>query len=102
VAKLFYKPVGMISSRIASRLGRSAFAALWRLVDSRQPPRAQQQRASLGKLALALALEGAVFRLAGGIVDHLSREWFARFTGRWPGEREHEPEAVDAEQAASE
>lgn len=92
MAKLFYRPVGIVSGRLAGLLGRRAFAALWRLVDRREPPRAQQRRVNVGKLALALALEGAAFRVAGGIVDHLSREWFARFTGRWPGEREPERE----------
>jgi len=92
VAKLFYRPLGMLSGRIAGVLARRTFASLWRLVDRREPPRAQQRRVGIAKLALALALEGAAFRVAGGVLDHLSREWFARFTGRWPGEREAEPE----------
>ena len=39
-----------------------------------------------GKLLAALAIDGAIFRLTKGIVDHQARSAFAGATGRWPGE----------------
>jgi hypothetical protein len=38
-----------------------------------------------GKLIAALAIEGAIFRVTKGIVDHQARSGFAGATGRWPG-----------------
>ena len=34
----------------------------------------------------ALALQGAMFRLVKGLVDHGSRAGFERLTGAWPGD----------------
>ena len=44
-----------------------------------------------GKLAVSLALEGALFRLVKGLVDNGSRRGFASLTGAWPGDREPKP-----------
>jgi hypothetical protein len=84
--KLIFRPVSIVSGLLAGLLARRTFALLWRAVDEQAPPQPEQQRASIGKLALALSLEGAVFRLVKGIVDHASRRGFAQLTGRWPGE----------------
>lgn len=43
-------------------------------------------------LVAALLLEGAIFRVARGVSDHLARVAFTRLTGRWPGE---EPRAQE-------
>src|ERR1035441_2723954 len=62
---------------------------------SSPPPGAEERRINPGKLALALALEGALFRAVKGLVDHASREGFARVTGIWPGEKEQaQPESA--------
>jgi hypothetical protein len=37
-------------------------------------------------------LEGAIFRLIRGFVDHGARHGFERVTGAWPGEEAPEPE----------
>ena len=37
------------------------------------------------KLITALLIEGAIFRLVKGLVDHQVRVAFARTTGTWPG-----------------
>ena len=44
------------------------------------------------KLVPAPLIEGALFRLVRGMVDHGSRHGFARLTGAWPGEERPEPE----------
>jgi hypothetical protein len=43
-------------------------------------------------MLIALAIEGAVFRVAKGAFDHWARSSFERFLGTWPGEEEPEPE----------
>jgi hypothetical protein len=86
VIKLMYKPVSIIAGMISGRLARRSFALVWRAVDDRQPPQPAQRSAGLGRLAVALALQGAVFSLAKGLIENLSRRGFAGFVGRWPGD----------------
>ena len=38
------------------------------------------------KLAAALAIEGALFSLIRGLVDHGARQAYLRLTGEWPGD----------------
>jgi hypothetical protein len=83
--KLLFAPFGIVSGWISGLLGRRVFDAAWGLIDKEQPPQPEHRRVRLGKLALALALDGAVFRLVRGLIDHGSRTAFARLTGRWPG-----------------
>jgi hypothetical protein len=41
---------------------------------------------SISGSALGLAIEGALFSLIKGFVDHGSRHAFTRLTGSWPGD----------------
>ena len=86
VAKVLYAPVKLVSKRVAPRLSSKLFAGVWSTIDSEQPPpRPDEPQGSVAKLALALALEGAVAAVVSGLLDHESRRKFARLTGRWPG-----------------
>jgi hypothetical protein len=88
MAKLLFRPVAIVSGLLAGILGRKTFALLWRAVDDQEPPQPANRRVGLGKLALALSLQGAVFSVVKGLVDHVSRRGFARFTGSWPGDED--------------
>ncbi len=88
--KLIFRPVSILGGVLAGLLARRSFALIWRLIDEERPPQSDQRAVSVPKLALALALEGAVFRAVKGLVDHASRRGFADFTGRWPGDEEPE------------
>lgn len=92
MSKLLFRPVAIVSGLVAGIVGRKTFALVWRAVDDKEPPQPENRRASLGKLALALSLQGAVFSVVKGLVDHASRQGFARFTGSWPGDEEAEGE----------
>lgn len=85
MSKLLFKPVGIVAGILAGLAGRKLFKGLWRVVDDAQPPKPEEQSASFGKLAVALILEGAVFRLVKGLAEHGSRQAFTRLTGSWPG-----------------
>lgn len=78
--------MGIIAGLIAGVIARRSYKLIWRRVERDEPPRPEQRLATLPKLALALALEGAVFRVAKGLVDHVARRGFAGVTGRWPGD----------------
>jgi hypothetical protein len=86
--KLLYAPVKLATKRIAPRLSKSLFERVWRAVGrGAPPPRVEDPEASVPRLGLALALEGACKAIVNGLVDHVSRQQFARLTGRWPGRR---------------
>jgi hypothetical protein len=92
VIKLIFIPFSVAAGLVSGLASKRVFNALWGVVDDEQPPRPEHRRISVAKLALALGLEGAVFRLVKGLVDHGSREGFSRLTGRWPGEEAPQPE----------
>ncbi len=88
--KIAFIPVSIIGGLIAGFIGQKAFEAIWGRVDDREPPQPEHREISLAKLAIALAIEGAIFRLVKGFFDHAARRGFARMTGEWPGEEEPE------------
>jgi hypothetical protein len=91
MVKILFMPFGVIGGLLAGLVGKKAFEGVWRLVDDQEAPEPQHRAASWAKLATALALEGAIFRLVRGVFDRGSREVFSRATGRWPGEEGPKP-----------
>jgi Protein of unknown function (DUF4235) len=86
--KAMFAPVKIVAKRIAPRLSRRLYTRLWSVIDDdAPPPRPEERQDSVAKLALALALEGALGAIVSGLLDHASRRKFARMTGRWPGKR---------------
>ncbi len=84
--KLIFAPIGIISGLLAGMIAKKAFEGLWSMIDDEEAPEPDQRDASLPKLAIALVVEGAVFRLTKGLVDRGVRRGFAGLTGAWPGE----------------
>ncbi len=90
--KLIYLPIGILSGLLAGLIAKKIFEQLWGVIEDREPPDAEHREVEYPKLAAALLLEGAIFRLVRGLVDHEARRGFQRFTGVWPGEEAPEPE----------
>jgi hypothetical protein len=90
--KLIFAPISIVLGLVAGAVGRRAFEAAWGVIDEEEPPDPQHREIAWPKLIAALAIEGAIFRLVKGLVDHGSRSSFAKLTGRWPGEEAPEPE----------
>lgn len=90
VLKILFLPLSVGGGIVAGILGKKAFELSWSLVDKEEPPEPEYRHMEIWKLVAALALEGAIFRLARGLVDHFTREFFARATGSWPGDEEPE------------
>lgn len=91
MAKLLFAPVSIGGGLVAGVIGRKLFTALWGLVDDQEAPKPEHRDVPRGKLLAALAIEGALFTLVRGLVDHGSRLAFTRLTGSWPGEAQPEP-----------
>jgi Protein of unknown function (DUF4235) len=84
--KLLFLPFSIVSGLIAGFLSKKVFDGVWQLVDDEEAPEAEYKEISIAKLALALALEGAIFRAVRGLVDHQARKGFYNLTGSWPGD----------------
>jgi len=91
--KLVFAPLGIVAGLLAGFAAQKGFERVWALVDDEDPPEADQRGVPLPKLIAALALEGAIFRLTKGIVDHGARGGFAKATGHWPGDESPEGSA---------
>lgn len=92
MGKLVFLPFSIGGGLLAGLIGKKIFALIWGLIDDQDPPQSEHRNVHFGKLALALAIEGALFSLVNGLVDHGSRHAFTRLTGAWPGEATPEPE----------
>jgi Protein of unknown function (DUF4235) len=84
--KLIFAPIGIAAGLLAGFLAQKGFDLLWSAFDDEEAPEPDQRDVPYPKLIAALIVEGAVFRLTKGLVDHAVRNGFARTTGRWPGE----------------
>ena len=89
--KLVFAPIGIVAGLLAGLVAQKAFDWLWAVFDEEEPPEPDQRQIRYAKLVPALLIEGAIFRLTKGLVDHGVRGGFARMTGRWPGEEEEVP-----------
>lgn len=84
--KLLFTPIGILAGLAAGFLAQKGFERLWAFIDEEEAPEVEDREVSYPKLALALLLEGAIFRLVKGMVDRSARVGFASMTGKWPGE----------------
>lgn len=84
--KILFAPMGIAAGLVAGLVAKKAFEKAWAVIDDEDPPGPDVRGVPTGKLLAALAIEGAIFRVTKGIVDHQARSAFAGATGRWPGE----------------
>jgi hypothetical protein len=92
MSKILFIPISVAGGLVAGIIGKKLFEQLWGVVDDEEPPDPKHRDVPWGKVVLALALEGAIFRAVRGVVDRGSRIGFERLTGTWPGQAEPEPE----------
>jgi hypothetical protein len=84
--KLLFAPIGIGAGLVAGFAAQKVFDRVWAAIDDENPPEPDTREVSIPKMVGALALEGAIFRLAKGFAEHGARSGFAALTGRWPGE----------------
>ena len=88
--KLLFIPFSVVGGLIAGLLSKKFVDVTWGLVDDEEPPEPGDREVSLGKLALALTIQGAIFALVRGLVERGSRHAYHRFIGIWPEDEEPE------------
>jgi Protein of unknown function (DUF4235) len=87
-----FTPLGIVLGLAGGQLAKKLFDWIWGLVDDEEAPESKHREIPLAKLLVALLVQGAIFRLVRGLVDHGSRHAWHRATGTWPGEERPEPE----------
>ena len=92
MAKLLFTPLSISGGLLAGFLGKKVFNQVWGLIDEEEPPNSKHRDVSWGRLLLAGALQGAIFRGVKELTDHAARRAFYRTTGSWPGEKRPDPE----------
>jgi hypothetical protein len=91
VSKILFIPFSVLGGILARAVAQKAFDALWGVLDNEDAPDPKYREISLKKLIPALLIEGAIFRIVRGLLDHGARHAFNRMTGNWPGEERPEP-----------
>lgn len=86
--RFLFAPIGILAGLAAGFAAQKGFEKVWAIFDDQEAPEAEDREVSYPKLALALILEGAIFRLVKGMVDRGARLGFASLTGSWPGEQD--------------
>lgn len=84
--RVLFAPMGIVAGLIAGFAAQKGFDLIWARIDNEEAPEPEDREVSYPKLATALVLEGAIFRLVKGMTDRGARLGFASLTGSWPGE----------------
>ena len=87
MAKLLYKPLGIVFGVLGGILAGSVFKQIWKLVAGEEDaPKATEDERGWGEILPAAALQGAIFALVKAAVDRGGAEGFRKLTGVWPGD----------------
>jgi Protein of unknown function (DUF4235) len=89
---LLFRPIGIVLGIVSGMGARKLFDLIWSRIDDEEAPNPEHRELNWGKFIAAMLVEGAIFRLVRGFIDHHSRRAFAGLTGTWPGQEEPEPE----------
>jgi Protein of unknown function (DUF4235) len=88
MARVLYKPFGLLFGVLGGILAGAIFKRLWGAVaHEEEAPKATDERKSWGEVVAAAAAEGAVFGGVKALIDRGGATGFAHLTGAWPGER---------------
>ena len=73
MAKLFFIPFSITAGLLAGLVGKKLFNGLWGVIDDEEPPDSKHRDISWGRLLLAGAIQGAIFRAVKEATDHASQ-----------------------------
>ena len=86
MAKLLYKPFGLLFSVLGGIVAGAIFKRVWGVAaDEDEAPEATDKTKGWGEVVVAAAAEGAVFGSVKALIDRAGATGFAHLTGAWPG-----------------
>ena len=87
MAKLIYRPFGLLFSVLGGILAGVFFKELWKFVSQEEEaPKAKESEYGLKEVLPAAMLEGAIFGLVKAALDRGGARTFQKLTGVWPGD----------------
>ena len=91
LAKLLYRPFGLLSGMLGGLIASLIFRQGWKhATPSGQgqddPPKALSTRYPLKEILIVSVIQGALFALVKTLVDRGGARVFERFVGQWPGD----------------
>jgi hypothetical protein len=88
MAKVLYKPFGLLFSVLGGIVAGSIFKRIWGAAgNEEEAPKATDATKGWGEVVVAAAAEGAVFGGVKALIDRAGATGFAHVTGSWPGRR---------------
>ena len=88
VARLVYKPLGLIVSVLGGVLAGAIFKRVWGAARHEDDaPKATDRRKSWGEVIAAAPVQGAVFGGIKAAIDRGGATGFEWLTGAWPGKK---------------
>jgi hypothetical protein len=86
VARILYKPLGLLISVFGGLVAGAIFKRIWRAVAGEQDaPKATDESKGLAEVVTASAAQGAVYGGVKALLDRAGARGFAWLTGSWPG-----------------
>ena len=86
MARLIYKPFGLLVGVIGGLLARATFKRVWSAVGHEgEAPKATDADKGWREIVLVAAAEGAVFGGVKAVIDRAGATGFSWLTGAWPG-----------------
>ena len=87
MAKLIYKPLGLVFGILGALIASTIFKQLWkRLSGEGDPPKATESEYGWKEILPAAVAEGAIFGAVKAAVDRGGAQGFQKLTGVWPGD----------------
>ena len=75
--QLAFRPIGIILGIVSGMGAKKLFDFIWGKFDDEEAPNPEHREINWVKFIGAMLVEGAIFRLIRGLVDHHSRRAFA-------------------------
>jgi Protein of unknown function (DUF4235) len=89
MARLIYKPFGLVVSVLGGLAARALFKRVWSAAGHEEKaPKATDEGKGWGEVVVAAAAQGAVFGGVKALIDRAGATGFAWLTGAWPGRRD--------------
>ena len=86
MAKLLYKPFGVLLGVVGGLLAGALFKRLWEAAaNDSESPKATDRDRDWAEVIAAAAIQGAVFGGVKALVDRAGATGYERLTGTWPG-----------------
>jgi hypothetical protein len=87
VAKLLYKPVGILVGVLAGLVATQLFERIWALISDSEPADPDDREAGWVEVVAAATISGAIFGAVRALIQRGGAKGFERATGIWPGDK---------------